>query len=136
LSPLEKSAGSYDSPSLATGRSRSPASPAKSSASAWLCARNCTKVFVSVKLWPVGWALLSSFTARRPVTDALADETGGNAFIAATLLYFMIPGLSFLVIHLATSAAAIPFKEAAPAVVGPSNGPVGDAARMAVQRIR
>ncbi len=50
---------------------------------------NWGKVFVSVKLWPVGWAALTAFNARRAALEAL-DPGGrgtGDVFlgVASTL---------------------------------------------------
>ncbi len=103
----------------------------------WTALVNFGKVFVSVKLWPLGWSLVSSFSARRPIEDALSEHAPpSDVFTAVTLMYFLIPALSFIVVNLGTAAAAIPFKEAAPSVAGPGNGPMGQVSAMAVNRIR
>ena len=103
----------------------------------WTALVNYAKVFVSIKLWPLGWTLLTTFSRQRPIEDALSEHAPpSDVFTAVTLLYFMIPALSFIVVNLATAAAAIPFKEAAPVVAGPGNGPMGQAATMAINRIK
>lgn len=99
----------------------------------WTALVNFAKVYVSVKLWPLGWSILTVFTQHRPVDDG-SVTSHSDVFVAVSLLYFVVPALTFLVVNVAARAAAAPFAEAP--VVGPSNGPVGQAAAMAAGRIR
>jgi hypothetical protein len=99
----------------------------------WTALLHFSKVFFSVKLWPFGWALLTSFTHRRPSALALADAASDfrapvehalrigetpNLFITISLMYFLVPALSFLVIQLVSHAASIPFQSAMPRPAG------------------
>ncbi len=95
----------------------------------WTVLLQFAKVFASVKLWPLGWALLTAFAERRPAHLALADVAGGtggefleafrqsdppNVFVSVSLMYFVVPAVSFLVVNLVSGAAAAPFAGAAP----------------------
>lgn len=99
----------------------------------WTVLLQYTKVLASVKLWPVGWALLTAFTERRPAVLALADGRGDlgteveramrtmdppNLFVSVSLMYFVVPAISFLVVQLVSHAAAVPFSAAAPKPAG------------------
>jgi hypothetical protein len=91
----------------------------------WTVLARFAQVFVSVKLWPVGWALLTYFGQRRPSTEALTFggmEDAGTRSIFATvaMMYLLIPLLSFLIVNLVSSAAAMPFRDAVPAPAGGS----------------
>ncbi len=100
----------------------------------WRVLVNWGKVFVSVKLWPVGWAALTAFNARRSALEAL-DPGGrgtGDVFLGVASMYLLVPGIAFLVVHLAASAAAMPFAPAAPPAAGPGLGPAGPVVRAAV----
>ena len=104
----------------------------------WPVFINFGKVFLSVKLWPIGWAALSSFNARR---DSLAafdpvERGNGDVFLVVATMYALVPALSFLVIHLATAAAAAPFAQALPPAAGPGLGPVGPAVNVAARVAR
>jgi hypothetical protein len=90
---------------------------------------NFAKTFVSVKLWPVGWGILSRFNERRSILEVFepADRTQADVFLAVASMYLLVPGLAFLVVHLAATAAALPFRDAAPAPAGPGLGPVAPA---------
>ena len=93
----------------------------------WRVFLNYAKVFVSVKLWPVGWALLSTFNERRGALEAFdaPERGGGDVFLAVSGMYALIPALAFLVVHLATTAAAMPFAQALPPAAGAGLGPAG-----------
>jgi hypothetical protein len=93
----------------------------------WKALVNYLKVFVSVKLWPLGWAALTSFNARRSSLEAFnpPERTSADVFLAVASMYFIVPVLAFLVVHLATSAAAAPFS---PVVPPPAGAPAGPAA--------
>jgi hypothetical protein len=94
------------------------------------------KVFVSVKLWPVGWAALTAFTSRRSSLEAF--EPGGwgieNLFLGVSAMYFLVPALSFLVVNLAARAAALPFGEGTPVPAGPGLGAAAAVARAAARK--
>jgi len=102
----------------------------------WTALVNFAKVFVSIKLWPLGWSMVTMFGTRRGSAGALDLDETPHIWVAITLIYFLVPGLCFVVVNLAAAAAAVPFKEAAPAVAGPSNGPAGEVARAVVARVR
>lgn len=83
------------------------------------------KVFVSVKLWPVGWAALSSFNARRTAVEAFDPPARGtgDVFFAASAMYLLVPAIAFAIVHLAARAAQMPFAPAMPPPSGPGLGP-------------
>jgi hypothetical protein len=99
----------------------------------WMLFVNYAKVFLSVKLWPVGWTLLSTFNERRAILETFDDpgRVSGSPFLAVAALYLLIPGVMFLIVHLATAAAALPFSQAVPPPAGPGLGPVAPAASAA-----
>jgi hypothetical protein len=101
----------------------------------WKVLVNYGKVFVSVKLWPVGWTLLSTFNQRRSLLETF-DPPGritGSPFLAISAMYLLVPALMFLIVHLATTAAAAPFTPAVPPAAGPGLGPVGPAVQIAAR---
>lgn len=93
----------------------------------WRVLTNYLKVFLSVKLWPVGWALLSTFNQRRSALEAFddPDRGGGSVFLVVSGMYLLIPALAYMVVHLAGSAAALPFAQAMPPAAGAGLGPAG-----------
>lgn len=103
----------------------------------WKTLTHYLEVFASIKLWPVGWALLSTFNQRRGVLETFdAPERGdGSVFLAVSAMYLLVPALAFMIVRLAGAAAAIPFSQAVPAPAGPGLGAAGAvvnvAARMA-----
>ena len=99
----------------------------------WMALLNYGKVFISIKLWPVCWAALSTYNAARPSLEAIdpAARASGNAFLAVASMYLLTPALSFLVVHLATAAAAAPFSQAVPSPSGPGLGPAGPVVKAA-----
>ena len=101
----------------------------------WTALLHFSKLFFSVKLWPFGWALLTSFTTRRPTAMALADASSDlrapveqalrlgetpNLFVTITLMYFLVPALSFVVLQLVSHAASLPFQSLLPRPAGGS----------------
>jgi hypothetical protein len=104
----------------------------------WMLFVNYAKTFISVKLWPVGWTLLSTFNERRTILETF-DEPGrvsGSPFLAAAAMYLVVPGVMFLIVHLAAAAAALPFSPAVPPPSGPGLGPVAPAACAAARLAR
>ncbi len=99
----------------------------------WRALVNYGKVFVSIKLWPVMWAALSSFNARRSVLEVFDPVPRGSAdvFLAVSAMYLLTPAASYLVVNLAVSAAAFPFSAAVPPPAGPGLGPIGPALQVA-----
>ncbi len=99
----------------------------------WRAPVNYGKVLVSVKLWPVLWAALSSFNAGRPALEAFEPDPRGSAdvFLAVAWMYLLTPALAYLVVNLAVSAAAVPFGPALPPPSGPGLGPAGAALQVA-----
>lgn len=85
------------------------------------------KVFMSVKLWPVGWAAISSFNAKRTAVEAFDPPARGtgDAFFAASAMYLLVPAIAFAIVHVAARAAQMPF---APALPPPSGAGLGPAA--------
>jgi hypothetical protein len=101
----------------------------------WRVLVNFAKVFVSVKFWPVCWAALTAFNARRAVSEVFEPPdrgTGGVYFVVAAM-YFLTPAISFLIVHLATKAAALPFSQAVPP---PSGSPIGPAVNVALRTLK
>ena len=99
----------------------------------WTALLQFSKLFVSVKLWPFGWALLTAFTQRRPSAMALADAASDlrapveqalrigetpNLFITISLFYVLVPALTFLSVQLVSHAASLPFQSAMPRPAG------------------
>jgi hypothetical protein len=101
----------------------------------WKVFVNYGKVLFAVKLWPVGWALLSSFNQRRGALEAFdpPERTGGTAFLGIAAMYLLIPAISFAIVHLATSVAALPFAPAVPPPAGPGLGPLGPVLNVAAR---
>lgn len=105
----------------------------------WRALVNYGKVLVSVKLWPVLWAALSSFNARRPSLEVFGPDPRGSTdvVLAAASMYLLAPTVAYLVVHLAVSAAVMPFTPAVPPPSGPGLGAAGPAlgaARAAASR--
>ncbi|MBI2930360.1 MAG: hypothetical protein HYY16_01805 [Planctomycetes bacterium] len=99
----------------------------------WTALVHFSKVFLSVKLWPVGWAILSALTDRRPALEAIVGPGQpiahtGNLFIGIAMMYFIVPALSFAAVNIATAAASMPFREAMAPTAG--GNPVRDLARV------
>jgi len=110
----------------------------------WTALLQFSKVFFSVKLWPFGWSLLTAFTERRPGALALADAASDagaqaahalrlgetpNLFVTITLMYILVPALTFAAVQLVSQAASLPFPSAFPR---PAGGNAGAAAGQAV----
>jgi hypothetical protein len=93
----------------------------------WTALVNWGKVFVSVKLWPVGWAALSAFNARRGALEALDPPGRGAAdvFLGVAAMYLLVPSLAWLMVHLGAAAAAAPFASAIPPAAGAGYGAAG-----------
>jgi hypothetical protein len=93
----------------------------------WAALVNWGKVFVSVKLWPVGWAALSAFNARRGALEALDPPGRGaaDAFLGVAAMYLLVPSLAWLMVNLGAAAAAAPFASALPPTAGASYGASG-----------
>ena len=103
----------------------------------WTALLHFSKIFFSVKLWPFGWALLTAFTERRPSALALADAASDfrapvehalrigespNLFISISLLYILVPALTFMAVQFVSQAASLPFQSIAPKPAGGSTG--------------
>ncbi|HLF92132.1 MAG TPA: hypothetical protein VJB14_01615 [Planctomycetota bacterium] len=103
----------------------------------WRVLVNYGKVFASVKLWPVCWATLTAFNARRSAIEAFdpSPRGSGDVFFAVAALYLLTPAISFLVVHLATAAAAMPFAQAVPPPAGAGVGPAGAAVTVALRSL-
>lgn len=95
----------------------------------WRALVHYGKVLVSVKLWPVLWAVLSSFNARRSSLEAFGPDPRGSADVAMAVasMYLLVPVVAYLMVHLAVSAAAMPFAPAVPPPSGPGLGAAGPA---------
>ncbi|HZE99045.1 MAG TPA: hypothetical protein VE981_18715 [Planctomycetota bacterium] len=104
----------------------------------WRVLVHFLKVFVSVKLWPVGWTVLSTFNQRRSALEAFdaPERGGGSVFLAVSAMYLLIPALAFLVVQLASNAAAIPFAPALPPAAGPGLGPAGPLVHVAARAVK
>ena len=104
----------------------------------WTVLVNYGKVFVSIKLWPVAWAALTTFNTRRDTLEAFdpGQRVGGDVFFAVAAMYLLTPAICFLVVHLATAAAAMPFAPAVPPPSGPGLGPAGGMVHMAARAVR
>ena len=86
----------------------------------------------------MGWTLLSTFNQRRGSLEAFdaPERVSGSPFLAISAMYLLIPALMFLLVHLATAAAALPFSPALPPPSGPGLGPVGPAVNVAARLAR
>lgn len=94
--------------------------------------------FASIKLWPVCWAALSSFNAKRAAVEAFDPGPRGSAdvFLAVAAMYALTPAISYAVVRAAVAAASLPFSPAVPAPAGPGLGPAGAAASAALRVAR
>jgi len=115
----------------------------------WTALLHYAKLFMAVKLWPFGWALLTAFTQRRPLALALADAASDlrtrvdyefrigdtpNLFATITLMYILVPAISFVIVQLVSHAASLPFQQAVPRPTGGNAaGAAGQAAMMAAE---
>jgi hypothetical protein len=76
----------------------------------WTAIVNFMKILISVKLWPILWALLSGILSSRNVFDGTNpngfDSGLGNSgvFPALCSMYLMVPALSFMIVNLAHHA--------------------------------
>ncbi|HEX7896738.1 MAG TPA: hypothetical protein VF950_03205 [Planctomycetota bacterium] len=93
----------------------------------WTALANWLKVFVSVKLWPVCWAALTAFNAKRSAIEAFdpGPRGSGDVFFAVVSMYLLTPAICFLVVQMGATAAAMPFAQAVPPPSGPGLGPAG-----------
>jgi hypothetical protein len=96
---------------------------------------NWGTAFVSVKLWPVCWAALSAFNAKRSAIEAFdpGPRGSGDVFLAVAAMYALTPAVAYALVHVAARAAALPFSPALPAPSGPGLGPAGAAASVAAR---
>ncbi len=104
----------------------------------WRVLLRFVELYASVKLWPVGWAILSTFNQRRGVLETFdAPERGdGSVFLAVSGMYLLIPALAFMIVRLAGAAAAIPFAPAVPPAAGPGLGAAGPVVNVTARMIR
>jgi hypothetical protein len=104
----------------------------------WKVLLRYLEVFGSIKLWPVGWAVLSTFNQRRGVLETFdaPDRGDGSMFLAVSGMYLLIPANAFLVVHLATAAAAVPFSPAVPSATGPGLGAAGPVINVAARMVK
>ncbi len=104
----------------------------------WNTFVNYGKVLISIKTWPIGWCILSTFNQRRGALEAFdsPERVGGSPFLAVSAMYLVIPAVAFLIVHLAATAAAMPFAAAVPPAAGPGSGPVAPAAAVASRAAR
>jgi hypothetical protein len=76
----------------------------------WTAIVNFMKVLISVKLWPILWALLSAILSSRNVFDGTNpngfDSGLGNSgvFPAICSMYLIVPALSFMIVNIAHHA--------------------------------
>jgi hypothetical protein len=101
----------------------------------WTALANWGKVFVSVKLWPVCWAALTSFNAKRSAIEAFdpGPRGSGDVFLAVSSMYLLTPAICFLVVQMGATAAAMPFAPAVPPPFGPGLGPAGSVVGVALR---
>lgn len=93
----------------------------------WRALVRYAETLVSVKLWPVCWASLTVFNAKRSVHEVFEPAERGSAGVAFAVaaFYLLTPALCFMVVHLATAAVAMPFAQAVPPPSGPPISPAG-----------
>ncbi|MBI3856489.1 MAG: hypothetical protein HY293_12450, partial [Planctomycetes bacterium] len=101
----------------------------------WKVFLNYSRFFLSLKFWPVGWSLLSSFNQRRGILEAFEspERVNGTPFLVIATMYLLVPGIAFAIVHLATTAASLPFAQASPSAAGPGAGPVAPAVHVAAR---
>lgn len=86
----------------------------------WKVLLNFSKLFVSVKLWVVFWAVLASFNQARydlVLGNDPAKNGIGNAveiFPSIVAMYLLTPVLSFMIVSLATNCGAIALSSVIP----------------------
>jgi hypothetical protein len=75
----------------------------------WTALGAWARLLVSVKLWPVGWAALSTFNERRGALEALAPEGrgAGEAFLAVAAMYVAVPALAFAAVQAVPAAPSL-----------------------------
>lgn len=86
----------------------------------WTALVHWGKVFLSVKLWPVCWAVLTCFNAKRSALEAFdpGPRGSGDVFLAVSAFYLLVPTISFLIVQLGATAVAMPFSPALPSPAG------------------
>jgi hypothetical protein len=85
----------------------------------WRTLVNYGKVLLSIKLWPVCWAIFSRFTVRAPSLDGFGDNLNTGDFVVVVVsMYLLTPLLCFTMVTLATSVSALPFQQGIPAPAG------------------
>lgn len=88
----------------------------------WKALANFGKVYVSVKMWPLVWAALSKVGAARTSLETVGDGPAGidmrHVWMAAAGMYLLTPALTFLIVQLATRAAAAGWAQAVPSTAG------------------
>lgn len=101
----------------------------------WTVLVNYGKVLVSIKLWPVCWALLSSFTAGRPLPETFDLTSVGtvDVWMAVGSMYVATPALCFAVVAIISSATSHAFAAISSAPAGPGAGPIGAVASVAAK---
>ncbi len=69
----------------------------------WRALMNYGKIFLSIKLWPVCWAILSRFNARARGLDVFGDNIGtGDFVLVLSSMYLLTPVLCFGFVSLDT----------------------------------
>jgi hypothetical protein len=101
----------------------------------WTALAGWAQVFLSVKLWPVCWAALTTFNEKRAAVEAFdpGPRGAGDVFGAVASMYLLTPAISFLMVHLGAKAAAMPFSPAVPPPSGPGLGAAGVAVNVAAR---
>ena len=101
----------------------------------WTALLNWLKVFVSVKLWPVCWAALTTFNAKRSAMEAFdpGPRGSGEVWLVVASMYALTPAICFLVVQMGATAAAMPFSQAVPPASGPGLGPAGPVVGVALR---
>jgi hypothetical protein len=88
----------------------------------WRALVHWGKAFLSIKLWPVCWAILTKFEKQAERVDAWQEVTTADLATVIASMYVVTPVLCFAIVALATSVSALPFHQAAsaPAGIGPA----------------
>ncbi|MHC4606107.1 MAG: hypothetical protein ACYTAF_04145 [Planctomycetota bacterium] len=87
----------------------------------WKALVNWGKVYLSVKLWPLVWAALTSVSQARMSIEAVSELPAmsmRDVYLGAVSMYFLTPALTFLVVNLGVRAAAAAISHAVPPPAG------------------
>ena len=87
--------------------------------------RNPTDSVKHESMWITQGRIIGKTKGDRVEVFDPGPRGSGEVFTAVASMYLLTPAICFLVVHLGTTAAAMPFAQAAPPPSGPGLGPAG-----------